>query len=593
MDVRSDAVEASRGIPQLTRAEKVFTLLGALLGMLLAALDQTIVATAGPAIQADLHVDPSLYAWITTAYLVTSTVMVPIYGKLSDLLGRKRILVAGIVIFLLGSFLCGIAGSALQLILYRAIQGIGSAALFTSAFAVVADIFPPAIRGKYQGMFGAVFGLSSVVGPLLGGFITDQFGWHWVFFINLPIGAIALAFIFLRMPALQRRIRGKIAECLDVAGALALTVAVVPLMLALSLGERSPAPGSTGYAWGSWEILALLAVATVGVALFLRAERRAKNPIIDLRLFRNRTFAVGNLAAFVIGSGFLGAIVFLPLFMVNVVGLSATRSGLTLTPLTLGLVTGNVVSGQIVARIGKYKVPIMASLVLLIVGYAVMGFTLSPQSSQTEVTLKMILVGIGLGPSIPLFTLVVQNAVPVQQIGVATSSVTFFRQLGSTVGLAILGTVFGASLAGAMRTRMAEATVDAPAEVRAQLGTIMAPGMAAGAAPGAAPGRAAAEGGEGNWTFPASELEATIHARFEAQRAQASGPGVREQLARDEARALAAVERAHEAFEQSFTDAIETVYRVAIGIAALALGIVIFLPELPLRRTLGPPPVAE
>ncbi|HWN70855.1 MAG TPA: MDR family MFS transporter, partial [Haliangium sp.] len=564
---------------------KVFTLLGALLGMLLAALDQTVVATAGPAIQAHLHVEPSLYAWITTAYLVTSTVMVPIYGKLSDLLGRKAILVAGIIIFLLGSLLCGIAGSALQLILYRAIQGMGSAALFTSAFAVVADIFPPAVRGKYQGMFGAVFALSSVVGPLAGGFITDRFGWHWVFFINLPVGAIALAFIFLRMPALRRRISGSIAECLDIPGALALMLAVVPLLLALSLGERAASPGSTGTSWGSWQILSLFAVATLGVAFFLRAERSAKNPILDLRLFRNRTFAVGNLAAFVIGSGFLGSIVFLPLFMVNVVGLSATSSGLTLTPLTLGLVAGNVVSGQIVARIGKYKALIMTSLVLLVIGYAVMGFSLSPQSSQAEVTLKMFLVGIGLGPSIPLFTLVVQNAVPVRQVGVATSSVTFFRQLGSTVGLAILGTIFGASLTGAMRTRMAEATVSAPPEVRAQIGAIRAPGSA--------PARAPAEGGEGTWTFRASELKAQIHARFEARRAQAPGPGDRAQLARDEAHALDAVDRVHDAFKWGFTDAVATVYRCAILIAVLALVIVIFLPELPLRRTLGPPPMAE
>lgn len=568
-------------MPQLTRTEKVFTMIGAMLGMLLAALDQTIVATAGPAIQAHLHIEPSLYAWITTAYLVTSTVMVPIYGKLSDLLGRKTILITGIMIFLLGSALCGMAGSALQLILYRAVQGVGSAALFTSAFAVVADIFPPAIRGKYQGMFGAVYGLSSVVGPLIGGFITDNLGWHWVFFVNLPVGAVALVFIFTRMPALRRSITGGLVECLDVPGALALTLAVMPLLLALSLGKRIVVPGEPGYAWVSWQILGLLALAVLGTALFLRAEGRAKNPILDLRLFRNRTFAVGNLAAFVIGGGFLSAIVFLPLFMVNVVGLSATSSGLTITPLMFGLITGNVVSGQIVARLGKYKALIMASLVLLTIGYAVMGFTLSPRSTQTEVTLKMILVGIGLGPAIPLFTLVVQNAVSVQQVGVATASVTFFRQLGSTVGLAVLGMIFGGALAGSIRTHMATAEADMPPEIRAKLGAVAAP------APGAS------EGGTGEWQFPAAELQAEVHAWFDAQRATASGPGEREQLARGEAQALAAVERAHEAFRWGFTDAVAAVYRCSIAIALLGLLIVSFLPELPLRRTLGPPFMAE
>jgi EmrB/QacA subfamily drug resistance transporter len=543
----------------LTRKEKIFTLLGTLLGMLLAALDQTIVATAGPAIQADLHIAPSVYAWITTAYLVTSTMMVPVYGKLSDLYGRKRILVVGILVFLFGSFLCGIAPTSTQLILYRGVQGIGSAALFTSAFAVVADIFPPAERGKYQGIFGSAFGLSSVVGPLLGGFITDQFGWHWVFFINLPIGAIALALILSKMPPLRRHF-GELRPSVDVPGALLLMLAVVPLLLALSLGRGR---------WASWPILSLFAVCAVGIATFLQAERRAKDPIIDLRLFRNRAFAVGNAAAFVVGSVFLGAIVFLPLFMVNVVGLSATRSGLTVTPLTMGVVAGNVLSGQLVSRLGRYKSLMVGSLLLLTVGFVVMGFTLSPDSTQAEVTLKMIVVGLGLGPSIPLFTLSVQNAVDPRQMGVATSSVTFFRSLGSTMGVALLGTVFGATLSTQMATRMPEVVRDVPPALRAQL------------SPGGPPGQAGGEGpGPVSGGFQAEELKAKVRARIQ-------DPGL-------QAQAVSAVDRVERAFKASFTSAIERIYRVTTALALLGLLIVSFMPELPLRRTHhAPPPGAE
>ena len=432
-------------LPVLTKRQRVATMVAALLGLLLAALDQTIVATAGPTIQHDLHIDPSLYVWITTAYLVASTVLVPLWGKLSDLFGRKPILLAGMGIFLLGSVLCGVAQSTLQLILFRAVQGVGSASLFTNAFAVVADLFAPAERGKYQGIFGGVFGLSSVVGPLVGGFLTDHVSWHWVFFVNLPVGAIAIGFAATNTPMLKRPRTGP--ASLDVAGAVALIVGTVPLLLALSLGRaaRSTQPG--GWPWGSPQILGMFATAAVGLIAFVMIERRAREPILDFRLFRNKAFAIGNAAAFTAGLSFLGAITFLPLFMVNVVGLSATNSGLTTTPLTFGIVAANVISGQIVARVGRFKPVIVTALVILVGAFAVMGFTLSPESGQLEVSLKMILVGVGLGPSIPLFTLAVQNAVELRQIGVATSTATFSRSMGATIGIAIIGTVFASALA--------------------------------------------------------------------------------------------------------------------------------------------------
>ncbi len=494
--------DTSSPMPELTRSQKLFTLLGVLLGMLLAALDQTIVSTAGPAIQRDLHIPASLYAWITTAYLVASTVLVPVYGKLSDAFGRRRILVAGILIFLGGSLLCGLSQSTLQLILARAVQGAGSASLFTSAFTVVADIFPPSERGKYQGLFGAVFGLSSVVGPLVGGLLTDSLSWHWVFFVNLPVGAVALFFILTRMPPLHF---GPRKVSIDYAGALALMVFCIPLLVALSLGRPELTPGETGYLWGSPQVLGMLALSGVGLGAFIAVERRAREPILDLALFSNRAFAIGNLVTFISGAVFLGAIVFLPLFMVNVVGLSATRSGFTLTPLTLGIVAGNILSGQLVSRLGRYKVLILLSQGVTVVAFAIMSFTLSPASTQTELTLKMILVGLGLGPSIPLFTLAIQNAVPARRMGVATSSATFFRQMGSTMGVALMGTVFGTVLSVSLSTRLAEATRDVPAVFLSEL-TVRAPG-------------AVSEEGGARQGFDAAAIKARLGAGFERQRA--------------------------------------------------------------------------
>ncbi|PYE49017.1 DHA2 family efflux MFS transporter permease subunit [Deinococcus yavapaiensis] len=466
--------------PEFSRQEKVFTLVGTLLGLLLAALDQTIVATAGPQIQKVLNIDTSLYTWITTAYLVASTVMVPIYGKLSDLYGRKAVLLFGVITFLAGSFLCGAAGEpffgslfgggAGQLIAFRALQGFGSAALFTTAFAVISDLFSPAERGRYSGLFGAVFGLSSVLGPLIGGFLTDHLSWRWVFYVNLPVGALALFFIITRMPALRHLYTGSEERPrIDFVGAFLLAVAVIPLLLALTLGKSQVAEGQTGFLWTSWQILAMFGTALVGTAAFLYTERRAHDPIIPLKFFKNRVFSIGSLAGFVLGMAFLGPIVFLPLFMVNVVGLSATNSGLTITPLALALVASNVISGQLVSRLGKYKPIMIGALLLLIVGFLVMAFTLTTDASQASVTFKMILVGLGLGPSIPLYTLAVQNAMDPRQTGAVTSSITFFRSLGQVVGVAILGTVFANTLSAGLDATKAKVEAELPSGARGGL----------------------------------------------------------------------------------------------------------------------------
>ncbi|NPC84354.1 MFS transporter, partial [Pyxidicoccus fallax] len=330
-----------------------------------------------------------------------------------------------------------------------------------------------------------------------------------------------------------------------------------------------------------WRVLGLFALAAVGTALFVFVESRAKEPLLDLELFRMRAFSTGNAAVFVIGAVFLSGVVFLPLFMVNVVGLSATASGLTIMPLTLGVVAGNVLSGLLVSRLGRYKVLMLGSLVLLMVGFTVMGFTLTPESTQAEVTAKMVLVGLGLGPSIPLYTQAIQNTVTPQRIGVATSAATFFRQLGMTMGVALLGTVFAATLSGTLESGLSRATEGLPESLRAQV-AVASPGTSA-------------EGGPAGEVFQPREVKERLRAEFEAERLRVeAGPdatGARARLEAEERRALESVDRVDLTLKEAFTRGVSAVYRVAILIALLALAVTFFLPELPLRRRHDPAPM--
>jgi EmrB/QacA subfamily drug resistance transporter len=543
----------------LTTAQKVFTMIGALLGLLLAALDQTIVATAAPKIQYELAITPSLYVWITTAYLVASTVLVPIYGKLSDLYGRRRILLVSIVIFLLGSLLCGMSQSAMQLIAFRAVQGIGSAGLFTIPSAVVADLFPPAERGKYQGLFGAAFALSSVIGPLVGGFITDNFGWHWAFFINLPIALIAIGMIVARMPPLRHSHAAS--PKLDVFGACALTIAAVSLLLALSLGHVA-GTSQNGWTWTSWQILSLFGISAIGAIGFVLIERRASSPILDLAMFRTKTVAIGSIGAFVQGCAFLTAIVFLPPFMVNVVGLSATSTGLTTMPLTLGIAAANIMSGQLVSRLGSYKDILVGSGVILVGSFALLALTLDTSASQASVSAKMVLLGFGLGPTIPLFILAVQNAVPQERIGVATASTTFFRRLGMTVGVAIAGTMFATSFAASLQTGVPEATRDMPAAMHAEVEQLRHEGQGEG---------------RSQVAFAADAVKKTIDDKL------ARLPLTPAEVAEIKTKAYASVDRVAAAFKQALTDALINVFWLSFVIALGGLGISMMLPQLPWR----------
>ncbi|GAA5533290.1 DHA2 family efflux MFS transporter permease subunit [Deinococcus aluminii] len=421
-----------------TEQEKRTTLIGLLVVFLLAALSQTIVSTAMPRIIADLQ-GFNLYSWVTTAYLLASTVMVPIYGKLSDLYGRKPILVFGIVVFLLGSALSGLAGEPFlgnflgggmnQLIAFRAVAGFGGAALFTMAFAILADMFPPAQRAKFGGLFGAIFGLASVIGPAVGGFLTDQLSWRWTFYVNLPLGLLALFLILAKMPRLTHRSEGKI----DYPGAALILSTTIPLLLALTWG-------GTTYPWDSARIITLFAVSAVSLIAFLFVESRTRDAIIPLNLFRIRMFSLGNLAAFIMGMAFLGVILFLPLYMQMVLGVSPTNSGFSMLPLMGGLILSSILSGNIVGRTGQYK-PWMigGGLVLMLGVYLLTQITTS--TSLADLGWRMFVVGLGLGPAQSLFTLAIQNAVPMTQMGIATSSSQFFRQIGSTIGAALFGTL--------------------------------------------------------------------------------------------------------------------------------------------------------
>jgi EmrB/QacA subfamily drug resistance transporter len=429
---------------QLTSAQRTLTMVGAMLGMLLAALDQTIVSTAGPKIIADLHISPTLYDWLSSSYNLASTLLVPIWGKLSDIKGRRPVLLTGIGIFLVGSIGCGLAPDFLTLVGFRALQGAGAAALFTSAFAVIADLYPPAVRGKYTGMFAAVWGISSVIGPLVGGIITDSLSWHWVFLVNLPIGTIAMVFIAVKMPKLGGGQSGQI----DFVGVLALCTAVIPLLLALTFGRGGSEGGAAlpSSHWGDPLVVSLLVLAALGAIAFVTWQRRTRFPIIDMKYFRVPVFRWGTLATSLVGMAFFSGILFVPLFMQQVVGKSARDAGLVLMPLTLGLVTSNILSGQLVSRIGRYKPLMLIANSGLIVSFVWLALTLDATATATETMVKMAVLGLAMGPSLPMYTLAIQNGMPPRDVGSVTAAVTFFRQIGSTIGIGVSGAVFSAVL---------------------------------------------------------------------------------------------------------------------------------------------------
>ena len=422
-------------------------ILGAiLLALFLFALDQTVVGTALPVIVTDLHGN-DLYVWVVTIYLLTSTISGPIYGKLSDLFGRRPIIIFAVSLFLIASVLAGLSQSMEQLILFRGLQGLGGGAIFPVALAVVADLYTPSERGKYLGLFGAVFGVSFLIGPAIGGLITDTVGWHWIFFVNVPIGLISLVIISRLLPAIKRP---DAARNIDYLGA-AVFAAAISLILV----------GLTNKGTGEWTDPAVGGLILAGLlitAVFIWIESRAADPIVPLGLFRIRNFSVSVTAMFFAAFGFFGAVIFLPRWLQTVGGASATISGYNLLPLVGGLIVSATMSGQIVARTGKYKILMLVSLVMLAVGLVLMT-NLTAETPRPVLWFWMVIAGLGIGPSFAVFTLVVQNSVNAARIGVATASLTFFQQIGGTIGLTLAGSLLATRLVSEIPKQLVAAGV--------------------------------------------------------------------------------------------------------------------------------------
>ena len=507
-----------------------------LLVLFLFALDQTVVGTALPVIVTELGGN-ELYVWAVTVYLLTSTISGPIWGKLSDLFGRRPILLGAVVLFLAASIGCGLSQEMWQFLLFRGLQGLGGGAVFPVALAVVADIFTPVERGKWLGLFGAVFGVSSVIGPWVGGLLTDLVSWNWIFFVNVPVGLVSLVVLWRLLPAIKRP---EAARNIDYFGAAAFAAAIAPFLIGLTNKSGPPVRD-----WTDPLVGGLILVGLAFGVLFLWIESRVAEPIVPLGLFRNRSFTISVTATFMVGFGFFGAIIFLPRWFQTVGGASATESGFNLLPLVLAMIIAAISAGQIVARTHRYKVMMIGSLVLLAAALFLMT-NLRADTDRPVLWLWMVLAGLGIGPSLAVFTLIVQNAVAPQQIGTATSNVTFFQQIGGTIGLTIAGTVFGERFAQEVPTRL----------------------VAAGVPPEFA--SAFADGGEG------IDLQGTGDL---GQRILASVPAEQQPLVEPLIPGIVG------AIYDSVSIAIASSFWVGIVAAIVAVIVVVFIPEVPMRDT--------
>jgi EmrB/QacA subfamily drug resistance transporter len=431
----------SGALPGLSH-RAILVIIGALmLGMLLAALDQTIVSTALPTIVGDLK-GGSHIAWVITAYLLATTVSTPLWGKLGDQYGRKVFFQAAIVIFLVGSVLSGVSHSMVELIAFRAVQGLGSGGLMVGAQAIVGDIVSPRERGRYVGLFGAVFGVSSIVGPLLGGVFVDDLSWRWIFYINVPIGIVALIVVAMQVPGRL----GRVHHVIDYAGTAVLALAATAFILLTSLG-------GTTYAWGSAPIWILGIGGVILVGVFVLVERRAKEPVLPLHLFRQRAFSVTSLVGFIVGFAMFGAITYLPAFFQVVKGISPTLSGVQLLPLMAGLLVVSIGSGQLISRTGKYRVFPIAGAALVTLGLYLLSL-MGVGTPAVLDSLYMVVLGMGIGGVMQVLVIIVQNSVPHSELGVATSGATFFRSIGGSFGTAIFGAIFSNVLIGNLASHL-------------------------------------------------------------------------------------------------------------------------------------------
>jgi len=426
--------EASAPIPKMSRREMVLIFAGLMMAMAMAALDQNIVSTALPRIVGELG-GLSHLSWVVTAFMLTSTASTPLYGKLSDMYGRKPLFMLSISLFLVGSMVCGLAGSMTQLILFRGLQGIGAGGLMTLAQTTIGDIMEPRERSKYQGLFAGVFAVCSVVGPLVGGVITSALSWRWVFYINIPVGLAALLLIAIGLKRPNQRVRHRI----DYGGAVLVVIATTTLLLMLSWGGSE-------FAWGSPEILGLLGATGAFGAMLLVQERRAPEPMLPLGLFRNRVFLTGTMVGMLVMLSVFGAGLFLPLYFQLVMGASPAKAGLLMAPQIGGLIIASVIGGQMLARNGRYKLFLASGMATVTVGFLMLAMAAWSNLGLVMVELSIVLTGMGMGLAMPTLTVTIQNAVPRSDLGVATSSMSFLRSLGGSLGVALAGGVMTARL---------------------------------------------------------------------------------------------------------------------------------------------------
>jgi EmrB/QacA subfamily drug resistance transporter len=535
---------------QLETRQRNAVLFAVLLGLFLSALDQTVVGTALPRIVTDLHGN-GLYTWVVTAYLLTSTITVPIYGKLSDIYGRKIMLLIGISIFLAGSWLCGLSQDMNQLILFRSLQGLGAGALFPISLAVIGDLFTPRERGRYQGLFGAVFGLSFIIGPFVGGWLTDNASWHWVFYVNMPIGLAALAVIATVLPNFHPD-TGVTLRDLDYLGIALFTAGVVPLLIGLTNKGLTDSHGKL-YEWTDPSVGGLILLGLIVLIAFLFVEARAKQPIIPLNLFRIRTYSATNLATFMVAFGMFASIIFLPRYFQAVRGISATESGYMIWPLLVGLIGSSIGGGMLISKTGRYKLLMVTAMCLLIVASFLMTH-LTSYTTDPYLWFWMLLMGMGIGPAMSGFTVVVQNVAPPAQLGVATSTLTFLRQVGGSVGLAIAGTVFSQSF-----------TQKLP-------GALTANGVPSRLAQAFGSGSSATRGNSGG---------------------NLTGVGLTSQLRQTLPSSLQPlIPRIITGIHDAFSLAIGNVFWITFAASIVALGAVFVIQEVPLRDRLSAPAVA-
>lgn len=565
--------ESGLDLPRRAKMEILFAIL---LALFLGALDQTVVGTALPRVVTDLGGN-DYYTWVVTIYLLTSTITVPFYGKLSDLLGRKPVLLFGISVFLIGSALSGLSQTMWQLVLFRGIQGIGAGSLFPIALAVIGDLFTPAERGRYQGLFGAVFGLSFLVGPALGGFLTDTISWHWVFYVNLPIGLVSLFVVWHLLPNVRHP---DVSRSIDYLGAAVFTVAIALFLIGLTNKQTGD--------WTDPQVGGLIAAGLAIGALFVAIETRAAEPIVPLDLFRNRTYTTSIIATFLVSFGFFGAVIFVPRWFQVVRGFGATESGYQMFPLLIGLIASSIVSGQIIARTGRYKALVAGSIALMTAGIVMMT-QLTADTDLLVFYAWMVVTGIGIGPTLAAFTIIVQNAVPFDKLGVATSNLTFFRQIGGSVGLAIAGTVFGQSLRDLLPGQAAPVLDSMKAAVPGS----GIPAAFQGAFTSAIDGIRQGLGASGSGGFDAASVSGVgqsfgkaIADGFAAQAPAPAKPLIETFFA-------PFVPQLDHAFFNAFSLAIGQTFTIAVVTTALAVIAALLMVEHPLRKTFGPHRSAE